>query len=127
MINPQGIATARSYYFDFSDDRPSIEAKDNTGYMQVFLREPGLKIIRMRSEVTGSGFRGESYYQDLDIELPYEPGRLVIADFAFVQEYAEIGRTTVSADVRFRPIPASERDELRTEFLERPEAAMWVD
>jgi hypothetical protein len=120
---------ARNYRLKLSDGYPVLQVpKDDNGFIAVRVSGPDTKIVRIESDVPSSAGYGSSESRPLDIDIPWEPGKVIVADFTFTQKFTkELNTNTTwsSWDI----IDTSDAD--KKALLERyrkdksPEANSW--
>jgi hypothetical protein len=109
-INPSRVEEARHYEFSFTGTAPTVRVKPH--FTPVLLHEPGVQIAAISSWVQGDNVRGSKSNDKTELLLPYAPGKLVIADFVFVQTYKQENNRTISCGVKLRQISPEEKGKL---------------
>lgn len=69
--------------------------------LAIKIRSPGSRITKISSTVDQTRASGEEFKLELDIALPYSPGKLVIADFIFVHTLELKSGNTIWSDFNF--------------------------
>lgn len=125
FINPENLARGFEMAFNYSGDYPaSWVGQYSWDFNVVVVREPGvtLKSIGPRLQ---AGYRGGAKDLDVNFILPYEPGRIVVADFVFEQSMKKTGERSFMNYWRFRTITAHEKDDLMQAFKDDERFASW--
>lgn len=75
-------------YKIFLSDRKQGVLIDNmhSSFIPVLVKKPGVIMVRLHTAINGvNGFIGNTTDKDFDFDLPYTPGKMVIAHFAFIK------------------------------------------
>lgn len=120
---------SRVFKLKLSANHPAITVpKYDDGFVMVRISGPEVRIVGIASNVQSPNEYGNSTSAPLDLELPYEPGKVVVADFTFAQKITknEATRTTWGS---WEFVDTSEADKARILelFGQAPgrEAASW--
>jgi hypothetical protein len=125
FINPDNLPRGRELNFQFSGDYPvSWVGQYSWGYNLVVIRESGVMLKSIGTSVQ-AGFRGNSWEPEVNLPLPYEPGRIVIAVFVFVHKVAKTGDHSQTTNLGFRKITDQEKDDLMQELKSDGRFASW--
>lgn len=124
--NPDNLDRGRELVFNFSAGYPeSWVGQYSWDYNLVVVKEPGvvLQTIGTRVQVY---YRGDESEHAIDLPLPYEPGRIAIADYVFVYRIEKTGERSMTSSMRFRDITADEKSALLALITSDPGFASWV-
>jgi hypothetical protein len=127
--NPDNAPTVRKYEFSLSVEAPALEASNfQEGYMAVLLREPNVKLVMLKSRIQkGSNIRGDSFDQPLDLDLPYKPGEIVVADFVFAQKLVRDSPNEFTTSYEFVNTSDTDRRSILDRFKKTKAAQSWGD
>ena len=95
-INNTKYDDARTYKLFFNNDiRPALVDEGRDSFLAIRVTKPGGLVVKLHSEMSQlrGSFTGDSFDRDVDFDLPYEAGKAVIADFAFVRRLEKDGRS----------------------------------
>ncbi len=124
IANPDKLSLGRKYKLHFSCDTSPVLATPH--FVTVLVREPGVELISVRSWLT-SEYTGKSTVDDFKILMPFNPGKLIIADFVFLRKAKKIDDRSVSFSYEFRKITKEERDLLMTKLRQNRSFAQWLE
>jgi hypothetical protein len=122
-INPEKIPEGRAYIFNLSGNYPTVYADFKFAAFKI--SEPGVELKSISSHV-GVGFTGDKASDEVGMVLPYDPGRLVIADIVFVQTYKKIDSSHATSSVKFRKITNEEKEKLFTFLSSSEKYSAWL-
>jgi hypothetical protein len=127
IANKDNVPTAREYHFKLSSGNATITAPDdNDGFMFVFVREPGVKIVGLTSEVNKYLFSGNSLDEPLEVDLPYKHGEVVVADFTFVQTLEKLDEYHFISSFDFQKTSDESKAALIEKFRKKDGAKSWL-
>lgn len=121
-VNNGGAGESRYYQFTFTGDTKPVKA--NSDYAFVVLHQPGVETTGIESWV-GSDARGKQWKDEVKILMPYEPGRLVIADFVFVRTFTKKSANETLSDIDIQKLSAYEKSSLLDKFKADSAFAKW--
>jgi len=123
--NPSALNNARRYYVTLNDGQKRIKLPDQSkGILAIKIREPGIRIVAISSDVDQSQATGNSFDSDVDLPLPYKPGEIAVADFLFVHKLMKSKiENMVLSDFDFREANPDAQAILLQEFLENEKKA----
>jgi len=108
--NPDEMPVARNYYFKITGYEGSMGVTESeSGNLYIVVRNNNTKIEAVSTSVMDKDFRGDDNVTELDIPLPYAPGKVIVFDLVFVQKLTRTTRAAVMVESGFEPIT----DELR--------------
>lgn len=120
--NPENLPIGRMYKFHFTGEIPPVSM--NSSYSTVIIREPGIKLKAITSSVAGN-YTGERSEHEAGVLLPYEPGKLVVAEFVFVRTYKKVSDNTVQSSIDLRKITREERERLLAKLRLNKKYSAW--
>jgi hypothetical protein len=127
IVNKDHVPVARQYNFKISSGYATMTAsQDSDSFMIVFVRESGVKIVGITSEVNGYKITGDSLDEPLDIDLPYKPGEVVVADFTFVQTLEKSSENHFISSFEFQGTSDESKAALLEQFRKREGAQSWL-
>jgi hypothetical protein len=127
FINPDNLPRGRELCFQFSGDYPvSWVGQYSWDYNLVVIREPGVMLQSIGTSVQ-AGFRGNAWEPEANRPLPYEPGRIVIADFVFVHKITKTAEHAQMTSLGFRKITAQEKEDLTQALRSDDRFASWME
>jgi len=126
FINPENLDRGFEIFFNYSGDYPSSwVGQYSWDFNVVVAREPGLKLLSYGGRVQGN-MRGEAADYDANLPLPYEPGRIVIADFVFSHKMEKTAEHHFLSTTGFRAITAQEKEDLMKALKADGRFASWT-
>jgi hypothetical protein len=126
VINTKSLPAGRTYHLSLGSGYATLTVpNDPEGTMIVMVREPGVKIVRVKGEVNRAQFTGDDYDEDLDNDLPYSRGHVVVADFTFTQTLREVGPNRYLSSFDLQPISEEIQGALLKRFHATPGAETW--
>jgi hypothetical protein len=126
FINPENLDRGFEIFFNYSGDYPSSwVGQYSWDYNVVVVKESGLKLLSYGGRVQGN-MRGESKDFDVDLPLPYEPGRIVIANFVFSHKIEKTAEHHFLSTTGFRAITAQEKEDLMKALKADGRFASWM-
>ena len=122
--NP-GAKSGRNYYLHVSDidEMCSIPGTEDK-YIFFKIYNDQAKFDKLMSRMK-SGWSGSPYTNDLDIELPYSPGKLIVLDLRIALELEKVGSSSYQSNVEFYQMNEEEINELMAEIKTDPEFESW--
>lgn len=118
------IATSRYYQLQFNANYDPVFVGDK--YSVVRISEPGVKIKGIETGLVSSGYiHGEHTVMKADLNLPYQPGHVVVADFIFIKEVKMSGSNTFFANLTVRAYKPGEREALQNEIKDDGKFDGW--
>ena len=72
-----------------------------------------------------SGWEGQPFANDLNIELPYAPGELITLNLRVALELHKVGGSSYSSRVKFYEMTKEELSELSAEIKNNPDFESW--
>jgi|GEM_PF-3571222 len=126
FINPLNLRRSFEMAFNYSGDYPaSWVGQYSWDFNIVPIKEPGVRLKSVGPRIS-AGFRGDAKNFDVDFVLPYEPGRVVIADFVFVQTLEKTGENSYMNRWSFRTIKPQEKEEMMKALKADGRFATWM-
>jgi len=117
----------RKYYFilNESDEKLPIST-EKLAYVPIFTRHPGLKISRLTSSVS-SNFEGSSSNDELfGMNLPYEPGKVVVYSKMVVYTIKKTGANSYTSQINMvKTDDQTKKQTLDLFFSKDEDAASW--
>ena len=127
-LNKNNAPTARQYNIRLSSDYGLIAIpNEKKSFVAIMIRKPGVKIVALTNAVNESHFTGETLDEPLDIGLPYTHGKVVVADFAFVQTLEQSYQHHWMTRFEFQKTSNEDRVAVIAQFLTRQASKSWLD
>lgn len=127
VVNEDKAPTAREYHFKLSSGYATLTAPNDTeGFMVVKIREPGVKIVGVTSDVNRALATGDSMDEPLDVDLPYKHGEVVVADFTFTQTLEKLDEHHFVSSYDFQKTSDESKAALLEQFRKKEEAKSWL-
>jgi hypothetical protein len=126
IVNKDNAPSAREFHFKLSSGATITAPHDTEGFMAVMIREPGVKIIRLTSDVNQALATGDSLYEPLDIDLPYKHGEVVVADFIFAQTLEKADERRFLSSFDFQNTSDESKAAVLEQFRKKEEAKSWL-
>jgi len=119
-----GSQASRDFEFVFSGDYAPVDVKRD--YTMFVVKEPAVMVSKIRGKLR-PGWVGKPYVITCAKILPYEPGRVVVADFVFeVRAEKDKMENWYYQKVTLRNTKDQEREEMLEKFRADPAFASWV-
>jgi hypothetical protein len=126
FINPESLARGFEMFFNYSGGYPSSwVGQYSWDFNVVVVREPGVKIQSYGAQIQAQ-FRGDSKEHEVNLPLPYEPGRIVIADYVFQHRIEKTDEHKFMSYTGFRDITPQEKDDLMKALKSDGRFASWM-
>ncbi len=126
VSNPRGLQRGHEMVFHYSGDyKDSWVGQYSWEYNLVVVKESGAMLKSYGASLQG-GFRGESTEHPLNIPLPYESGRVAIAEFVFIMKIEETGMHEYTTTTDLRLITEEEKAALMESLKQDERFATWV-
>ena len=126
FFNPFNLARGYEMAFTYSGDYPaSWVGQYSWDFNAVVVREPGV-LLKTVSPHIQANMRGSGNDLPVDFILPYEPGRVAVADFVFVQRIEKVGDNSSQIYWSFRTIKPQEKEDLMQAFKADGRFASWM-
>jgi len=122
-INKDHLEEGRDYRFVLSGAYKPVLIKAKVTLIQV--SEPAVSIQGISSSVKGQ-FTGDSSMDKANILLPYDPGRIMIADFVFVKKYERVNAQSITSNIKLRKITPEEKAKLLDYFKSEKAYDGWL-
>ncbi len=128
IVNPEKISSARNYYLAVSDGRKPLEVKKNDmDFLVLLVREKGIRLTGISSNVSADKATGDSFKQGLNLLLPYERGKVLVADFTFSQTLKRESASRILTYWGFIDTKADVRASCIEMFKRTKAAATWFN
>jgi hypothetical protein len=112
FINPDNLPRGRELTFNFTGGyAPSLVGQYSWDYCLVVVREPGVILQSIGTQVQ-AGYRGRDGQPTANLPVPYEPGKIVVAEYVFVHKIVQTEMHGQTSSLEFRRITAQEKDDL---------------
>jgi hypothetical protein len=126
FVNPDGLPRGAELQFKFSKGYEATWiGQYSWDYCVVAIKEPGVEIESLSLRVQAN-FRGESPEYALHIPLPYEAGKIVIVDFAFVHTIKKTSEHSQSSSFSWRKLEDQEKQDLLKTLAGDESFASWL-
>ena len=125
FINPDNLPRGRELTFNFSGGYPpSLVGHYSWDYTLVVVRESGVILQSIGTQVQ-AGYRGRDGQPTANLPVPYDPGKIVIAEYVFVHTIAQTEMHAQTSSLGFRKITSREKADLRQVLDADPRFAAW--
>ena len=127
IINPDGLQMGRDWVLNYSGGYPSSHLGDfNGAFMTVIIKSDSITTVSIGTEVR-SGYTGPKAEYKFVAPLPYDPGKITIADFVITDT---LSRSSTSpnghvSSIGARKITSMERSDLMSEISQDSSFASW--
>ena len=126
FINPDNLQRGYEIDFNFSRDYPhSWVGQYSWDFNVVVVKESGVELESIALQIHGR-FRGQEPTYAVHAPLPYEPGRIAIADLVFVHTIRKAPNNGQSSSLSFRQITDQERADLMQALKADARFASWT-
>jgi hypothetical protein len=126
FVNPDSLPRGFELQFKYSKGYEATWiGQYSWDYSVVAIKEPGVEIESIGARVQAH-FRGENPEYAVHVPLPYQPGKIVIADFAFVHEIKKTGERGQSSQFSFRKLEENEKQSLLKTLSEDESFSTWL-
>jgi hypothetical protein len=125
FINPENLSRGFEMFFNYSGDYPSSWVGQFSWDYVVVIREAGVKLLSYGGRIQ-AGMRGEFPDYEVDIPLPYEPGKIVVADYVFSHRIEKTAEHKFMSHIGFRDITAQEKEDLMQALKADGRFASWM-
>ncbi len=131
IVSTDGLNLTRDYYLHFSDGQAKRKiSKVKNDLIPVLIQSDGVSITMVSSSVSSGGQHnvvGGTYECPVDLKLPYDPGKVIVYEYSFLQSYAKVDGSSFQSRWGFNKTPGDKMEFHMSEFLSRPEAQSWKD
>jgi hypothetical protein len=125
FVNPFNAPRGREITFKFSGNYPpSVVGQYSWDFNLVVVRENGVMLQSIGTSLQG-GFRGPEWEGQANLPIPYQPGKIVIADYVFVDTITQTEEHRYSTSFGLRKITNEERDALQQMLDNDDRFASW--
>jgi hypothetical protein len=129
IVADKNASRSRVFHFSLSAGYPELEVpQDDDGFIMLGVTTPEVKILGIKSNVQATNEHGESTSVPLDIELPYEPGKVLVDDLTFTQKITKnVSTNTTWVNWNFVETTDADKKMLLERFskVAGPKAASW--
>jgi hypothetical protein len=108
-----------------SGKKGPILSNEDESFVTLVVPQPGMKITAIVGDVESRAVKGEGYSLPLDLALPYAPGALIVADFAFVITMEKTADFQYTNTVRVVPVVPSARTSFRSQYSRLENFGAW--
>lgn len=123
---PKGTKLARTYYIEVSDLDSKIPIPHNSSdYIYIKIKKDNHSIISLNSKVTNDDYTGKSSNYDMNIQLPYLPGEVIIADFKVFQKIERAESGGYLSNAYMSTISDKEKERVLVDIKKKPELSSW--
>lgn len=92
VTNKTSTTNPRKYVYEFSGDYGTITLPNASGFAILLIHEPGVMVTKLKTFVAqNQGAYGNASEYELNINLPYEPGKMIVAPFMFTKRIEATG------------------------------------
>jgi hypothetical protein len=126
FINPLNLTRGYEMAFNYSGGYPaSWVGQYSWDFNALVVREPGVMLKTVSPRIQ-AGMEGKGNDLPVDFTLPYEPGRIAVADFVFVQDIRKVGENSSRIYWSFRTIKPQEKEDLVQALKADDRFASWM-
>jgi hypothetical protein len=127
IVNSENLPRGYEIVFHYSGGYPdSWVGEYSWTFSAVKVREQGVTLQSLSMQISGR-FRGDEPTYPVNMPLPYEPGRVAIADFVFVHRIQSAGTSGgQQSNLEFRKITQQEKDDLMQTLTADGRFASWM-
>jgi len=125
FINPERLPRGFEVRFHYSggyDD--SWVGQYSWDFAVIVVRERGVMLESLGTQLQAQ-YRGQTPVNQVNLPLPYEPGRIAIADFVFSHKIEKTAEREQMSTFGFRRITAEEKNDLIAELRADERFAGW--
>lgn len=127
LTNNVNAPGPRQYHFKLNMGYGIVNVRQSTeDVMMIVIRQPGVKIIGIGSEVVGNAVYGESEEVPLDLDLPYQRGEVVVADFEFSRVIAKDAEHEFRDEPHLQWISSERKTAVLEKFKKAGGAQSWL-
>ncbi len=120
-----GAKTGRDYSVHVSEIDQSFRIPGTANRKIVFkINNDKARIDKLIGRIA-TGFQGQPVSWDLDINLPYSPGKVIPLKFSIVNEVRKTGSNNYSANIEFYEMSEEDINVLYSEIKNDPEYSSW--
>lgn len=120
------MASIKHYGFRFSDGQAAKEVSNSpVDFIPVIVKNDKTKIIELYAYIDRSMATGDDTKNALNVQLPYQAGAVIVADFSFVQTLTEPSPGRVYTSLKFEDTTPSQKDDILKRFAKEKNAATW--
>lgn len=127
VTNPDDHPVARRYSLRVTGNDNKIrimQGKDS--FIYVLVKNDEYQIETMHSVVVGNNWKGKPTEYQVGISLPYEPGKLIIADVGFDLNTNRIKRHEYMSEPSFFDVSEEEKENLLEKLKGRGDFSDWL-
>ena len=126
FINPESLDRGYEVFFNYSGDYPSTwVGQYSWDFNVVVVREPGVKLLTYGAQIQAN-MRGKSGDYEANLAMPYEPGRVVVADFVFSHRIEKTAERKYMSYIGFRNITPKEKEDVMQALKADGRFASWM-
>lgn len=127
--NQVNAPLGRKYELHFTSNyAPAMVPTLNEGYVAIVVKEPGVSIDYINTFVpSNTGMTGDKAVLKQGMDLPYAPGKLVIADRSFVQTVREDGQYRYIISAGFQDTTEKEKAALLKKLQKDKNYSAWTN
>jgi len=124
--NPDHATVARTFSFLINGvNNPVVVSQKKDSFVAIKIRKDKTNILAIISDVTKEGFEGDITNTELNITLPYESEKVIVADIVFVQKYKHVSSKQTTVAYEFERITEKEREILLSECKDSNKFLSW--
>lgn len=125
-INPEEFENPRDYIFVLNDNKTNVYAYVGSDLVIWKIKEPGTRITKVFSHIRNQeSVRGDNSTIELDIRLPYEPGKVIVLDDYFEVLTKEVRKYEYTSWVSFKKLPLAEKQKITSDVKSWKNSELW--
>lgn len=126
LDNQTSATAARTFYLRFSNGLRVAAPKTKFGWIALRITAP-VKLVGVDSQVTETNFTGNASAYQLGIDLPYQPGAVVVWDQTFEQILTQLAANSYSTAWDLVETDPDHAETSVQAFLASKDGKTWAD
>ena len=125
VVKDANTEILRYFKFHLSDGTTRRVWNKPNDVIQVYMTEPGLRLTGISSHVDTNAL-GNHHESELDLELPYKPGKVIVSDYTFMQRQEKINDGRYQSSIGFIETTPEQRQKSMDMFRKMSHSASWL-
>lgn len=126
LDNQTSATAARTFYLRFSNGVRVAAPKTKFGWIALRISAP-VKLVGVDSQVTEANYTGNASAYQLGIDLPYQPGAVVVWDQTFEQTLTQVATNSYSTAWDLVDTDSDHAESSVQAFLISKDGKTWTD